>query len=144
MKKSLSKVGYFGKLKEFRVLHRGAHFQFLFRWIYYSHNIKSIRKETGKTYHCTVYCPDAKSCPETKRLIEFLQYLGCITLPSAGTGSMVVVVVVIPLSCTNQAWKAFFPKKKAQIVKKRHFVTTATMSSKSDQLIYVVCTFSKP
>ena len=28
---------------------------------------------------------------------------------------MVVVVVVIPLLCTNQAWKAFFPKKKAQM-----------------------------
>ena len=64
-------------------------------------------------------------------------YLGFITLPTAGTGSMVVVVVVSPLSWTNQAWKAFFPKKKAQIVKNRHFVTTATLSLKSDQLIYV-------
>ena len=35
-------------------VHRGALFQFLFRWIYYCHSSKSTRKETGKMQLCAV------------------------------------------------------------------------------------------
>ena len=33
-------------------LHKGAFFQFSFRWIYYCHSSKSTGKETGKTHLC--------------------------------------------------------------------------------------------
>ena len=33
-------------------LHRGAFFQFLFRWIHYCHSSKSTGTETGKTHLC--------------------------------------------------------------------------------------------
>ena len=38
----------------FKPVHRGAFFQFLFRWIHYCHSSKSTGKETGKTHLCAV------------------------------------------------------------------------------------------
>jgi hypothetical protein len=35
-------------------VHRGAFFQFPFRWIYYCHSSKTTGKETGKTHLCAV------------------------------------------------------------------------------------------
>ena len=35
-------------------LHKGAFFQFLFRWIHYCHSSKSTGKETGKTHLCAL------------------------------------------------------------------------------------------
>ena len=35
-----------------KTVHRGAFFQFLFRWIHYCHSSKSTGKETGKTHLC--------------------------------------------------------------------------------------------
>ena len=36
-------------------MHRGAFFQFLFRWIHYCHSSKSTGKETGKTHLCAMH-----------------------------------------------------------------------------------------
>ena len=39
-------------------LHRGAFFQFLFRWIHYCHSSKSTERKVTKftSVHCTVFC----------------------------------------------------------------------------------------
>jgi hypothetical protein len=39
----------------FVAVHRGAIYQFLFRWIYYCHSTKSTGKKTGKTHLCAVW-----------------------------------------------------------------------------------------
>ena len=36
-------------------LHRGAIYQFVFRWIYYRHSSKSTGKKTCKTHLCALY-----------------------------------------------------------------------------------------
>ena len=35
-------------------MHRGAYFQFIFRWIHYCHSTKSTWKETGKRHLCAL------------------------------------------------------------------------------------------
>ena len=41
---------------QFNAVHKGAFWQFTFRWIYYCHSSESTGNETGKTHLCAVQC----------------------------------------------------------------------------------------
>ena len=52
-------------------LHRGAFYQFPFRWIYYCYSSKSTGKETGKTHLCMQWIDYSYSCELTGREMVF-------------------------------------------------------------------------
>ena len=62
-------------------VHRGAFFQFLFRWIYYCHSNKSTAKETGKTHLCAVLEFIFQNVPKTKT--GFLEKWGKCPIPQS-------------------------------------------------------------
>ena len=63
----------------FNAVHRGAFFQFLFRWIHYCHSSKSTGKETGKTHLCAVFSFFRPSSSSFLLLLHFPPNLCCIS-----------------------------------------------------------------
>ena len=77
-------------------MHRGAFYQFSFRWIYYYGSNKSTGKETGKTHLCSLPLPN----------INNYTLIFCIKQVQASHADAEKDAVVVPTTMEEYCMKA--------------------------------------